>query len=241
MSDAVPPSVIVALEVLYAEPEVGDVMATAGELVSLTVTVNVSVAVLPAASRAVTVSRFDPVWRAIAPVLQVAVPLAVPLPPRLLVHNTCVTPMLSDAVPWSVSEEPVATNVEFEVGEVMITAGTVVSDVPTPMPVTTRETVLPLAVKLTPVLTVVVVAGAKRTVTAWVALAPVRVNGLPDTMVNGAPTDALPESVPPAEFVTVKTLSAKLSRFTLPKFTVAVGLTVNSVRATALTMSEQGP
>jgi len=61
LSDAVPRSVIVALDVLYAEPEVGEVMATEGELLSLTVTVNVSVPVLPAASRAVTVRMFDPV------------------------------------------------------------------------------------------------------------------------------------------------------------------------------------
>jgi len=51
----------------------------------------------------VTVSTFDPDWSTIPLALQLVVPVAVPLPPRLLDHVTWVTPMLSDAVPPIVS------------------------------------------------------------------------------------------------------------------------------------------
>ena len=80
-------------------------IATVGGVVSLKVTVKLSVAVLPAASRAVTVSTFVPGWSAIPLAVQLVVPLAVPLPPRLFAHVTWVTPMLSDPVPPSVREE----------------------------------------------------------------------------------------------------------------------------------------
>ena len=80
-------------------------MATVGGVVSLKVTVTLAVAVLPAASRAVTVNTFVPVWSTIPLAVQVVVPLAVPLPPRLFTHVTWVTPMLSDAVPPSVRGE----------------------------------------------------------------------------------------------------------------------------------------
>src|SRR6266850_511950 len=68
--------------------------------------------------------------------------------------------------------------------------------VETPMPVTSRERVSPSAVRLTFVLAVAAVVGANRTVTAWVAPSPTRVNGLPDTMLKGAGTDAVPVTVP---------------------------------------------
>src|SRR3989442_3523258 len=101
------------------------------------------------------------------------------------------------------------------------------------------EMVLPPAVTVRFVLTVVVVVGVNRTFTAWVAPAPLRVNGLPDAILKGAATDAAPETVPPPALDTVKVCSAKLPRFTLPKFTVPVGLTANSARAMALAMLEQ--
>src|SRR6058998_720942 len=120
----------------------------------------------------------------------------------------------------------------------MVTMGGVVSE-PVPVPVTIAEMVPPLAVKLRFVLTVVVVVGVNRTFTAWVAPTPPRVNGLPDTMRKGAATDADPETVPPPVFDTVKVFSAKLPRFTLPKFTVPIGLTTKSARATPLATLEQ--
>jgi len=61
LSDAVPPRVILELLVAKMGLEVGDVMVTVGAVVSLKATVKVRVAMLPAASRAVTVSTFDPV------------------------------------------------------------------------------------------------------------------------------------------------------------------------------------
>jgi len=84
--------------------EVGEVIATVGGVVS-EVTVKLSVEVLPAASRAVTVSTFVPDWRTIPLAVQLVVPVAIPLPPRLFAHVTWVTPMLSDAVPPSMREE----------------------------------------------------------------------------------------------------------------------------------------
>ena len=52
-----------------------------------------------AASRAVTVMMLVPFAKAMLGTLQPVVPVAVPEPPRLLDQTTCVTPMLSEAVP----------------------------------------------------------------------------------------------------------------------------------------------
>jgi hypothetical protein len=85
----------------------------------------------------------------------------------------------------------------------MATVGDVVS---VPRPLTIREMVSPSAVKLTFAVAVAAAVGVKRTTTAW--LPPTaRVNGLPETMLKGAGTDAVPETVPPAAgswFDTVK-------------------------------------
>src|SRR5262245_64637961 len=110
---------------------------------------------------------------------------------------------------------------------------------PAPVPSKVLERVAPFAVTLRFALAVVFVDGVNRTVTALVAPAPVRVNGIPDTTLKGAETAALPEIVPPPVFETVKTWSAKLPMFTLPKLTVPVGLTPNSLRAMALATLEQ--
>jgi len=116
--------------------------------------------------------------------------------------------------------------------------GAIVS-APEPFPVTMSETVLPPAERVRVVLTVVVVTGVNRTFMAWLAPTPPSVNGLPDTILKGAPTDAAPETVPPPVFDTVTVCSAKLPRFTLPKFIVPVGVMEKSARATALAMLEQ--
>jgi hypothetical protein len=150
----------------------------------------------------VTVSTFVPSWRTIPLAVQLVVPVAVPLPPRLFTHVTWVTPTLSDAVPPSVRGELVVLKVKLEVGEVMATMGGVVSVMP--VPVTIREMLSPFAVRLTFALTVADVVGLKRTVTAWVAPTPTRLNGLPETMLKGAETDAAPETVPPLVLDTVK-------------------------------------
>jgi hypothetical protein len=59
----------------------------------------VSLRVLFAASRAVTVMTLSPLDSDIPLWLQVVVPLQVPLPPLSLVQLTRVTPTLSEAVP----------------------------------------------------------------------------------------------------------------------------------------------
>src|SRR5262245_26488526 len=102
LSDAVPASVSGELLVLKVEADVGDVLVTVGGLVASTVLFRFAVAVLPAASCAVTVSPFVPSWMGIPLAVQLVVPVAVPLPPRLFAHVTWVTPTLSAAVPASV-------------------------------------------------------------------------------------------------------------------------------------------
>jgi len=117
LSDADPPSVTVDVQIEYVEKDVGVEIVAVGGVVSVGVvgvvgvvgllepllyTLIESVPVLPAASCAVIVMMFAPLWRAI-PALQFVVPLATPLPPRSFDHLTCVTPTLSVAVPPSVT------------------------------------------------------------------------------------------------------------------------------------------
>jgi len=73
-----------------------------------------------------------------------------------------------------------------------------------PVPLTSRETVSPSAVKLTLVLASAVLVGVKRTVIVAVAPEPTRVKGLPEAMLNGAATEAVPVTVPVRVLVTVK-------------------------------------
>ncbi len=84
----------------------------------------------------------------------------------------------------------------------MVTVSAVVS---VPVPVTIRERVSPSAAKLTFVVAVADVVGRKRTVTAWDAPSPARLNGLPETMLKGVETDTVPDTVQPPVFDTVKT------------------------------------
>jgi len=108
-----------------------------------------------------------------------------------------------------------------------------------PVPVTSRDSVSPSAVKLTLVLAAAVLVGVNFTVTVAVAPAPTSVNGLPDTMLKGAETDAVPVVVPPRVLCTVNVWVAELPILTLPKFTVVVGVAAMSTCATALATPEQ--
>jgi len=94
--------------------------------------------------------------------VQFVVPVAVPLPPRLLAQVTCVTPTVSDAVPPSVSVGLLVVKVGFVVGVVMVSVGALASK---PKPDATRETVSPLEENVTLAVAVAVVVGLKRTVT----------------------------------------------------------------------------
>ena len=83
-----------------------------------------SVLVLPAASRAVTVITLLPDCSVMLLADQDVVPLALPLPPRLFDQLTCVTPTLSEAVPLRVSGDDVAVCVALHwSGPVIVTAG----------------------------------------------------------------------------------------------------------------------
>src|SRR3990172_6493581 len=97
-------------------------MVIVGEVASAT-TVSVAVPVLPAASRAATVSTLVPSWRAIPLADQIAVPAAVPLPPPSFAQVTRVTPMLSVVVPPRPSGLAPLVYVGADVGEGIITVG----------------------------------------------------------------------------------------------------------------------
>ena len=74
-----------------------------GVVVTLYVTVIVSDPEFPEPSVAVTVITLAPLDRLMLDIDQLVVPLAVPLPPLLLLHVTLLTlPELSDAVPLKV-------------------------------------------------------------------------------------------------------------------------------------------
>ena len=92
------------------------------------VTVIVSVPEFPAPSLAVTVITLSPLDRLILETVQEAVPVAVPFPPLLLLHDTLLIPLeLSDALPPMLIVLLVAVYVEPDVGLDMVTVGTVVS------------------------------------------------------------------------------------------------------------------
>src|SRR3977135_2079391 len=104
-------------------------MLTVGTVVSgaLYVTVSGAGATLFAASRAVTVNTFAPGCSTIPLTDQPVVPVAVPEPPALFVHVTCVTPTLSAAVPLTVTGVVFVRYVPPLVGLVMPSVGIVVS------------------------------------------------------------------------------------------------------------------
>ena len=88
----------------------------------------VSVLVLSALSFVVTVMLFSPFDRLILEILQLVVPLAVPLPPLSLLHVTSFIPLvLSDALPLILTVLLVVVYVASEVGLVIVIEGAVVS------------------------------------------------------------------------------------------------------------------
>jgi hypothetical protein len=76
--------------------------------------------------------------------VQLVVPLAVPLPPRLFTHLTCVTRILSAAVPRSVRTDVPVRYVEPVVGDVIVMVGGLGMNLVT---VTVSVKVLPDAVR----------------------------------------------------------------------------------------------
>jgi hypothetical protein len=123
---AVPLTAIVPLVAVYDDALVGEVIDTVGAVASR-LTVSVSVDVLLAASRAVMVMIVVPDGMDTDAIVHDVVPVATPLPPRLVVQLTCVTPTLSLAVPATASVEVVAVYDVPLVGDVIVTVGAVVS------------------------------------------------------------------------------------------------------------------
>lgn len=122
-----------------------------------------------------------------------------------------------------------------------------VSEVVVPMPVTSLDKVWPLLVKMTLALAAAVVVGVNLTVTVAVAPVPTRVYGLPESILKGAGTKAVPVKVALLVLWTVKVRVAELPMVTLPKLTVPVGIMpvspcttapATSARATALATAE---
>jgi hypothetical protein len=110
--------------------ETGEVMAMVGAVVSAVVRVMFRVAMpeLPAASRAVTVMMLEPLSRVIPEADQLVVPVAVPLPPRLLAQVTWVTPTLSEAVPAMFNDAELVLYVAVVTGAENATVGAVASE-----------------------------------------------------------------------------------------------------------------
>ena len=87
-----------------------------------------SVPELFAPSFAVTVITLSPLDKDMLETVQLAVPVAVPFPPLLLLHDTLLIPLeLSDALPPKLIVPLVAVYVELDVGLDIVTVGTVVS------------------------------------------------------------------------------------------------------------------
>jgi hypothetical protein len=89
------------------------------------------------------VITLEPACSVIALAVQLVVPAAVPPPPRLLVHVTWVTPMLSEAVPVSVRGEAVTARGAAAASGAIVTDGGVVS-LTTAFNVTVKVAVLEL-------------------------------------------------------------------------------------------------
>jgi hypothetical protein len=107
LSEALPPMSIGEEAVAYVGLAVGVAIAAVGAVVSQ-LTVIASAPTFPAASRARTVMTLSPAESAIDVALHDVVPEAVPEAPlAAFVHVTCVTPMLSEALPprFTVEEE----------------------------------------------------------------------------------------------------------------------------------------
>jgi hypothetical protein len=179
------------------------------------------------------------VWAALIVTVHVPVPVQ---PPPLQPVN--VEPAAGVAV--KVIAAPVVKDAEHVVPHEMpagllVTVPVPVPDLETvrveltdaPVPVTRRDSVSPSAVKFTLVLAAAVVVGVNRTVTVAVAPDPTSVNGLPETMLKGADTDAVPVMVPLRVLCTVNVCVAELPMLTLPNAVVPVGVTVISTCATA--------
>jgi hypothetical protein len=95
-----------------------------------------------------------------------------------------------------------------------------------PVAVTATEAPPPLEPKVTLAVTMPVAAGLNRTTTAWLAPAAI-LNEAPDTTPKGSTLDAVPVSMPPPAFVTVKERSTDPPTVTDPKSTVVCGVTEN--------------
>src|SRR5215510_769384 len=108
-----------SVTVLSAPAFTAGAVLEGGSVTLLLVTVMTSVAVFPAASRALTVIVLAFAASAMPLMLQLVVPVAVPLPPRSLTQVTCVTPTSSLAVPASVIVDAVVVCVAADVGPVM--------------------------------------------------------------------------------------------------------------------------
>ena len=114
--------------VVTLEADPVDTVGTLTVVPVLYVTCSVSVPEFPAPSFAVTVMTLSPLDKDMLETVQLAVPVAVPFPPLLLLHVTVPMPLeLSDALPPRLIVLVVVVYVELDVGLDIVTVGTVVS------------------------------------------------------------------------------------------------------------------
>src|SRR5690606_443595 len=102
---------------------VDDEASPSGLELSTLETLTITLPRLPAASWALTITRFVPGWSGMGPALHVDVPLAVPLCPVSVVQATATTPTLSTAVPPMVIRSEAVVKVDPVAGVVTVTVG----------------------------------------------------------------------------------------------------------------------
>jgi hypothetical protein len=172
-----------------------------------------------------------------------AVPLQAPLQPAKTEPEVAAAVSVTgvptgSASPQSLPHEmPAGTLLTVPEPEPVFVTERVKVDAAVPEPLTARDAVSPPAVKFTLPAKLPAVVGRKRTVT--VRLAPAASDPLPpEAMLNGDPTLAVTERLVGPVFCTVNVRSTVPLTATLPKFVVAVGVTVKSDAATPVTELE---
>jgi hypothetical protein len=206
-----------------------------------------------------TVMLVVPVW----PVESRTLAVTVCVPPPIDVHGRLIGPR--EAVVWLDSTRPSTLRVKLllvpfvfsahttavplpltvapDAGAVIKTSSVPLEVVgagvvPVAVPVTAREVVSPLVVKLTLLEKLPEAVGLKRTTTFCVAFG-LSENEPPETIEKGAPTLAVPDRLAVLVFWTVKVLSTVALGAMLPNATAVVGVTEMSAWATPLATLEQ--
>jgi hypothetical protein len=114
--------------VVQAPVEVGVAIATTGGSVSVKVTANSALAVLPAASVAVNVTTLSPGVNTTLAAIQLSEPAQIPLPPRSFDQVTLASSASSDAVPVTIMDRETVASLPPDAGLLMDMFGACLSE-----------------------------------------------------------------------------------------------------------------